>query len=47
MRRLRACAYFDPPYRPLTATANFTAYSQDGFGDAEPNLQKKFLPKTG
>ncbi len=26
--------YFDPPYRPLTATANFTAYMQDIFDDA-------------
>lgn len=25
--------YFDPPYRPLTTTASFTAYSKDGFGD--------------
>lgn len=25
--------YFDPPYRPLTQTAAFTAYSKDGFGD--------------
>jgi DNA adenine methylase len=28
-------AYFDPPYRPLTATANFTSYAQDGFSDKE------------
>ena len=28
-------AYFDPPYRPLTASSNFTSYSQDGFGDKE------------
>jgi DNA adenine methylase len=26
--------YFDPPYRPLSATANFTAYSQEIFDDA-------------
>jgi DNA adenine methylase len=26
-------AYFDPPYRPLTKTAGFTAYAQDGFDD--------------
>ena len=25
--------YFDPPYRPLTTTASFTAYSKEGFGD--------------
>jgi DNA adenine methylase len=24
--------YFDPPYVPASATANFTAYSKDGFG---------------
>ena len=29
----RAFWYFDPPYRPLTPTASFTAYSKDGFGD--------------
>jgi len=26
-------AYFDPPYRPLSLTASFTAYAQDGFCD--------------
>lgn len=30
-----AFLYFDPPYRPLTQTAAFTAYSKDGFGDDE------------
>ncbi len=27
--------YFDPPYYPLTPTANFTSYNQDGFLEAE------------
>ncbi len=27
--------YFDPPYVPLSATANFTGYSKDGFGHDE------------
>ncbi|MDR0861790.1 MAG: DNA adenine methylase [Oscillospiraceae bacterium] len=36
-------AYFDPPYRPLTATSSFTAYSQDGFGDAEQTELARFI----
>jgi len=27
--------YFDPPYMPLSDTANFTSYTQDGFGESE------------
>jgi DNA adenine methylase len=27
--------YFDPPYRPLSVTANFTSYAREGFSDQE------------
>jgi DNA adenine methylase len=27
--------YFDPPYRPISQTANFTTYFRDKFGDAD------------
>ncbi|MDR1912772.1 MAG: Dam family site-specific DNA-(adenine-N6)-methyltransferase [Helicobacteraceae bacterium] len=27
--------YFDPPYRPISKSANFNAYSKDGFDDKE------------
>jgi DNA adenine methylase len=35
--------YFDPPYHPLSATANFTAYDRDGFGpDDQRQLRDVF-----
>lgn len=37
--------YFDPPYRPLTTTAAFTAYSKDGFGDNEQKRLADFCRK--
>lgn len=34
--------YFDPPYVPVSATANFTAYAKDGFGpDDQERLAKE------
>lgn len=31
----KAFFYFDPPYRPLTESSTFTAYSKGGFDDSE------------
>ncbi len=42
--------YFDPPYVPLSATANFTSYDKGGFGeDAQRRLAEVFreLNKRG
>lgn len=38
----RAFFYFDPPYRPLTQTASFTAYDKDGFGDDQQKRLAEF-----
>lgn len=35
--------YIDPPYRPLTATASFTAYSENDFNDEEQIALGKFV----
>lgn len=35
--------YLDPPYAPVSATANFTSYAQDGFGpEAQEQLRDVF-----
>jgi DNA adenine methylase len=39
-------AYFDPPYRPLSTTANFTAYAQDGFSDTSQSELAKFIDEV-
>jgi DNA adenine methylase len=39
----RTFAYFDPPYRPLTVTANFTSYAEGGFGDDEQTELARFI----
>lgn len=38
-------AYFDPPYRPLTASSSFTSYSKDKFNDDEQIRLAKFVEK--
>ncbi|MDD3140490.1 MAG: DNA adenine methylase [Lachnospiraceae bacterium] len=35
--------YFDPPYRPITGTASFTAYTENLFNDAEQIELAKFV----
>lgn len=34
--------YFDPPYRPLSATSNFTSYSKNDFNDDEQKRLAEF-----
>lgn len=35
--------YFDPPYRPLNQTANFTSYSKNNFNDSEQLKLRDFF----
>ena len=35
--------YIDPPYRPLTQTAAFTSYSENGFSDKEQSELAEFI----
>jgi DNA adenine methylase len=37
--------YFDPPYRPLSKTANFNSYSKVNFDDTEQTRLSKFFQK--
>jgi len=35
--------YFDPPYRPITQTAAFLGYSQNGFDDTDQKTLAEFV----
>lgn len=35
--------YFDPPYRPLTNTSNFTSYTESQFGDIQQEELAQFV----
>lgn len=37
--------YFDPPYRPISKTANFTSYAKSGFTDREQENLANFYRK--
>jgi DNA adenine methylase len=37
--------YFDPPYRPISNTSNFTSYSQQSFHDSEQLRLRDFFKK--
>jgi len=37
--------YFDPPYRPLNATAGFTDYAKEGFDDKDQERLAKFFKR--
>jgi DNA adenine methylase len=37
--------YFDPPYRPLSATSNFTSYSPHKFGDGDQTDLARFFAR--
>lgn len=41
----RTFVYIDPPYRPLTKTAGFTAYTQDAFNDEQHKQLALFVQK--
>lgn len=37
--------YLDPPYKPITSTSSFTAYSKEGFNDAEQIRLRDFCSR--
>ena len=39
--------YFDPPYHPLSATANFTAYDRQGFGPEDQRQLRDVFAALG
>jgi DNA adenine methylase len=39
--------YFDPPYVPVSKTANFTAYAADGFGPKEQQRLADLMSELG
>ncbi len=41
----RTFVYFDPPYRPLTNTANFTAYTENDFKEKEEIELAEFVER--
>ncbi len=42
---LNSFVYFDPPYRPLNKTSNFTSYAKDGFTDYDQRRLAEFFKK--
>lgn len=41
----RTFVYFDPPYRPITESSSFTAYSKSGFSDVQQRELAEFAEK--
>lgn len=39
--------YLDPPYDPISRTSNFTAYSSEGFGDADQRHLRDMCMRLG
>ncbi len=42
-----AFVYFDPPYHPVSETASFTSYSQDGFGEPDQRRLAEVVAALG